>query len=88
MMSDQVVIALIGGITTAVVSTVGAVFAYLSAKALRETSRNTRDTLQVAKETQQNTNGLTQQLIDRTASASHAAGKLEEREEQLARSGK
>ena len=85
MISDAVLIAIISGFSTTAVAGIGAYFAYLSAKSAHASNVNSRETLEVAKKTETNTNNLAQQLVRTTATASHAEGKLEERNETNAR---
>ncbi len=73
-MSDAVEIALITSLTTGIPSILAMVFAFLGRRAALATQVT-------AKQTEENTNHMKDELVALTAKSSHAEGKLEAQQE-------
>lgn len=84
-MTDAVAIALVGAVSTVLTTAISAFFSVRSARISKSTNETVLETKELVRQTEVNTNSLTQQLVARTAIASKAEGKLEEQKEQAQR---
>jgi 3'-phosphoadenosine 5'-phosphosulfate (PAPS) 3'-phosphatase len=74
MMTDSVVISLVGAAATVLVAVVNAVFAYLGARRGKRTERHVAEAKNSLETLKQQTNGMQERLLEVTAKAEHAKG--------------